>query len=80
MKPVFTFIKCDLGKAYEVAGLLVDQIVETSEVYSVSGPYDLLVKFYLDDEKDIGRFVCERVQVLPQIKDTHTLISFKAFK
>jgi DNA-binding Lrp family transcriptional regulator len=38
-----------------------------------------MAKFYLEDEEDIGRFVCERVQTLPHIKDTLTIVAFKAF-
>lgn len=79
MRPVFLMIKCELGKAYEVAEELVDLVPETSEVYSISGQYDLLAKFNLEDDQDIGRFVCERVQVLPNIKDTFTVISFRVF-
>ncbi|RMF11416.1 MAG: Lrp/AsnC family transcriptional regulator [Alphaproteobacteria bacterium] len=79
MKPVFLMIKCELGKSYEVAAELVDTVEEVSEVYSTSGQYDLLAKFNLDDTQDIGHFVCEKVQKLPHIKDTFTLITFKAF-
>lgn len=79
MRPIFLMIKCELGKAYAVADALADNIEETSEVYSVSGRYDLLAKFNLDDDMDIGRFVCEKVQVLPHIADTFTMISFKVF-
>jgi DNA-binding Lrp family transcriptional regulator len=79
MRPVFVMIKCDLGKAYEVADEVSDRIEETSEVHSTSGEYDLLVKFYLPDEGDVGRFVCERVQTLPHVRGTYTIISFKVF-
>jgi hypothetical protein len=34
---------------------------------------------YLDDESGIGRFVTERIQRLPGIRDTFTMIAFKAF-
>jgi len=33
----------------------------------------------LQDETDIGRFVTERVQTLAGVKDTFTIIAFKAF-
>lgn len=79
MRPIFVFIKCEMGKAYEVAAEAVDRIEQTSEVYSISGQYDLLGKFYLDNEVDIGRFVTEHVQTLPGVKDTFTLITFNAF-
>jgi DNA-binding Lrp family transcriptional regulator len=52
---------------------------QVSEVYSTSGQYDLLIKCYLPDSADIGHFVTERLQTLPGIKDTFTIIAFKAF-
>ena len=54
-------------------------VEQVSEVYSTSGQYDLLMKCYLDEEADIGHFVTERIQTLPGVKDTFTLITFKAF-
>jgi hypothetical protein len=33
----------------------------------------------LDDGTDIGHFVTEHIQTLPGIKDTFTIIAFKAF-
>ena len=50
-----------------------------SEVYSTSGQYDLLLKCYLEDKADIGHFVTENIQRLAGVKDTFTLITFKAF-
>ncbi len=50
-----------------------------SEIYSTAGHYDLLVKFYVDNDTDIGHFINEKVQVLPGIQDTLTIITFKAF-
>lgn len=79
MRAVFVHIKCALGKAYTVAEEAVENIEELSEIYSTSGQYDLLAKFYLEDGVDIGRFVTERVQTLPHVQDTFTLITFNAF-
>jgi len=39
----------------------------------------LLVKFYVEDKTDIGHFVNEKVQTIPGIQDTRTIITFKAF-
>ncbi|GBD42159.1 hypothetical protein HRbin39_01548 [bacterium HR39] len=79
MRTIFVLVKCELGRAYEVADEAVQRIEEVSEVYSISGQYDLIMKFHLDDEVDVGRFVTSRVQTLPGVKDTFTLITFKAF-
>lgn len=79
MQTIFVMVKCELGKAYQVADEAVQSIEQVSEVYSTSGEYDLLVKCYLPDEADIGHFVTESVQTLPGVKDTFTVIAFKAF-
>jgi DNA-binding Lrp family transcriptional regulator len=79
MQTIFVMVKCELGRAYDVADAAVQNVDSVSEVHSTSGQYDLLMKFYLDDEVDIGRFVTSRVQTLDGVKDTFTLIAFKAF-
>jgi DNA-binding Lrp family transcriptional regulator len=78
MAPFFVQIKCQLGNAYEVANRLADAEI-ASEIYSTAGDYDLLVKFYVDDGTDIGHFINEKVQTIPGIQNTHTIITFKAF-
>lgn len=78
MTPFFVQIKCQLGKSYEVANKLADAEI-ASEIYSTAGDYDLLVKFYVDDGTDIGHFINEKVQTIPGIYTTHTIITFKAF-
>jgi DNA-binding Lrp family transcriptional regulator len=79
MKTIFVMVKCELGQAYTVADEAVQQLEQVSEVYSTSGQFDLLMKVYLPDAADIGHFVTERLQTLPGVKDTFTIIAFKAF-
>jgi DNA-binding Lrp family transcriptional regulator len=79
MQTIFVMAKCELGRAYEVADAAVQSVGQVSEVYSISGQYDLIMKFHLDQEVDVGRFVTTKVQTLPGVKDTFTLITFKAF-
>lgn len=79
MQTIFVSIKCELGKAYQVADDMVQKVAEVSEVYSTSGQYDLLLKAYLSDDQDIGHFVNESIQTVPGIADTFTTIAFKAF-
>jgi DNA-binding Lrp family transcriptional regulator len=78
MVPFFIQIKCKLGQSYAVANALAEAEI-ASEVYSTAGHYDLLAKFYVDKDTDIGHFVNEKVQVIPGIQDTYTIITFKAF-
>ncbi|HMR33474.1 MAG TPA: Lrp/AsnC ligand binding domain-containing protein [Geminicoccaceae bacterium] len=79
MQTIFVMVKCELGRAYDVADEAVQTVEQVSEVYSISGQFDLIMKFHLDDEVDIGRFVTSRVQTLGGVKDTFTVITFKAF-
>ncbi|MCT8267382.1 MULTISPECIES: Lrp/AsnC ligand binding domain-containing protein [Afifella] len=78
MTPFFVLIKCQLGQAYQVATALADAEI-ASEIYSTAGDYDLLAKFYLSADDDIGRFVQEKVHVIEGIQDTKTIPTFKAF-
>lgn len=79
MRAIFVMVKCDLGRAYDVAADAVDTLEEVSEVYSTSGQYDLLIKCYLPEDSDIGHFVTDKLQTLEGVRDTFTLITFKAF-
>lgn len=80
MKTIFVMIKCELGQANKVAADIVDNVPSVSEVYSTSGEYDLLSKFNLEREADIGRFVTEVVQTRPGIRDTFTITTFSPFR
>jgi len=78
MRTFFVEIKCELGKTYEVAGALAEAEI-ASEIYSIAGNFDILAKFYVSDDIDIGHFVGEKVQRIPGIADTRTIITFRAF-
>src|SRR5260370_31605159 len=79
MVPFFVQIKCKLGQSYTVANALAEAEI-ASEIYSTAGDYDLLVKFYVDKDTDIGHFINQKVQILPRIQHTHTIINFNAFR
>ena len=79
MQTIFVMVKCDLGRAYQVADEVVQEVEEVSEVYSISGEWDLLLKAYLEETDDIGHFVTQKLQKLKGIKDTFTLVTFNAF-
>lgn len=79
MRAIYVMIKCEMGHAYRVAQRAVDTIEELSELHSTSGQYDLLGKFYLEPQQDTGLFVTEKIQTLPGVRDTYTLITFNAF-
>ena len=79
MQTIFVMVKCRLGMAYEVAAAAVDEVDHVSEVYSISGQHDLMMKCTLNDDMDIGHFVTSELQLIDGITDTFTLITFNAF-
>lgn len=79
MRAIFVMIKCEMGEAYRVARDMADTIPQLSEMHSISGQYDLMGKFYLEPDQDIGLFVVATLQAVPGVKDTHTLQTFNAF-
>ncbi len=78
MKPFFVQIRTELGKAYEVATAIADAEI-ASEIHSTAGEWDLLVKFYLEDGEDIGHFINEKLHAIPGIRETCTIITYRAF-
>lgn len=78
MRAVFVQLQCSPGKTYEVADALYEREV-ASELYSTSGEYDLLMKVYVEDGVDIGKFIDEKIANVPGIFRTLTTLTFKAF-
>jgi DNA-binding Lrp family transcriptional regulator len=79
MKAAFVLVKCHLGRLEEVANDLME-IEGVSEVHSVTGEYDLLVKLYAPTYEDFGDLIPDRIQKVAGIQDTTTLLAFRAFK
>jgi len=78
MRAFFVNIKCTPGKVYDVANEIADRDI-ASEIYSTAGQFDLLVKLYLEDDTDVGQFVNNHIHTIEGIRDTETLVTFKAF-
>ena len=78
MRAVFVQVQCYPGKTYEVAEAIFEREI-VSEMYSTSGEYDLLLKLYIEDDVDIGKFIEEKVANVPGIFRTLTTLTFKAF-
>ncbi len=78
MKCIFVQVRCSVGKTYEVADALYGKEV-ASEIYSTSGDYDLLIKFYVPENVDIGRYVNDVFADISGIERTLTTITFHAF-
>jgi len=75
---VFIQLRCKPGTTYKVANEIVLRELH-SELYSTSGNYDLLLKLYVDDENDVGKFVNDNLLDIPHIERSLTTLTFKAF-
>ncbi|MBL0370456.1 Lrp/AsnC ligand binding domain-containing protein [Rhizobium sp. KVB221] len=78
MTCVFVQLQCKPGTAYDVADQIYQREI-ASEIYSTSGEFDLLVKFYIPDEEDIGHFINNKVLNIENISRSLTTMTFKAF-
>lgn len=78
MRCVFINIRCKPGTSYKVAEDIALREVH-SELYSTSGPFDLLLKLYIPESEDVGKFINENLLQIPHIERTETTLTFKAF-
>lgn len=75
---VFVQLRCKPGTTYAVADRIALKEMH-SELYSTSGEYDLLLKLYIPDNADIGRYINERLLDIPGIERSLTTLTFRTF-
>ena len=78
MHCIFVQVRCKPGTAYEVADAIAEREIH-SELYSTSGEFDLLLKLYMPEGEDIGRYVNEKLLTVPGIERSHTIMTFNTF-
>ena len=79
MKAAFVLVKCELGRVSQVANQMIE-LEGVSEIHSITGEHDLLVKLYAPTYEDFGDLVPDHVQKVPGIRHTVTMLAFRAFK
>lgn len=78
MQCVFIQIRCRPSTTYAVADEIALREIH-SELYSTSGEYDLLVKIYIPDGEDVGKFINDKLLDIDGIERTLTTLTFRAF-
>lgn len=78
MRAVFVMLKVEPGSLHKVADAIADLEI-VSEMYSVVGEYDLLAKIYIESFDDLADIVNERIQKVPHLRETKTIITFNAY-
>ncbi|MDU8911303.1 Lrp/AsnC ligand binding domain-containing protein [Aestuariicoccus sp. MJ-SS9] len=75
---VYIQIRCKPGTTYRVAEEIALREIH-SELYSTSGEYDLLMKLYIPEGEDVGKYINEELLDIPGIERSLTTLTFKAF-
>jgi len=78
MTCVFVQIRCVPGQTYKVAEAIVLKEIH-SEMYSTSGDFDLLLKVYVPEGQDVGRYINDNISPVTGIERTLTTLTFAAF-
>jgi DNA-binding Lrp family transcriptional regulator len=78
MTCVFIQLRCKPGRTYQVADAIYDREF-VSELYSTSGDWDLIMKVYVPEGEDVGRFVNEKLVDIADVERSLTTITFRAF-
>ena len=69
---------CDVHAIPETAQAIAD-LPEVSEVYSVSGDYDLVIMVRVREHEELARVVTHEIAKIPGVQRTQTLVAFKVF-
>lgn len=75
---VFVQIRCTPGTTYKVAEEIALRELH-SELYSTSGEYDLMMKMYIPQGQDVGKFINDGLLTIKGIERSLTTMTYKAF-
>lgn len=75
---VFVQLRCTPGQTYAVADQIALREIH-SELFSTSGDWDLLMKLYVPEGEDVGRWLNDQLLDIDGIERSLTTLTFKAF-
>lgn len=78
MITAFVLIRAERGQVAALAQTLAE-LPGVAEVYSVSGPHDLVAIARVARPDDLAALVTERLAVLKGIVSTETMLAFRAY-
>lgn len=79
MHAVFVMLKVEPGCLYKVSDALAEMEI-VSEMYSIVGDYDLLLKIYVDTFDHLGELVTKKIHTVPHIRETKTILTFCTYE
>lgn len=75
---VFIQIRCKPGTTYKVADEIAMLEIH-SELYSTSGDFDLMMKAYIPQDEDVGKYINDSLLKIEGIERSLTTMTFKVF-
>jgi len=78
MITAIVLIRCEVGKVHAVAEALVE-IQGVAEVYSTSGPYDIMAMVRVKEYEALAEVVSEKIGQVQGIRSTQTNMAFRCY-
>lgn len=79
MQTFFIFVSCARGQTYPVGRAILKEVPGVKEVSSISGKWDLLVQLAVDESRDVGELINERLAAIDGIKKTKTIVAYYVY-
>ena len=70
-------VKLEKGSMYRDVVAELENIKEVVECHFTTGPYSMLIKDYAKDNLDLMKLLNDRIQHIPGVTETETLISLE---
>ncbi|WP_243094137.1 Lrp/AsnC family transcriptional regulator [Thermus thalpophilus] len=67
------------GDRIAALGEAIAELPQVAEVYSVTGPFDLVALLRLKDVEELDEAVTQGILGLPGVERTETLLAFRAY-
>ena len=75
---VFIQIRCKPGTTYKVAENIALLEIH-SELYSTSGDFDLMMKLYIPESADVGKYINDNLLNIGGIERSLTTLTYTVF-
>ena len=79
MRAVFVMLKVEPGHVRDVADI-IGELDVFSEIYSIAGEYDLLLKIYVETFDELADLVTDTIQKIPHLRETKSILTFRTYK
>lgn len=75
---IYVQLRCRPGQTYKVADEIALREIH-SELYSTSGDWDLMMKLYVPEDEDVGRWLNDTLLGIEGIERSLTTMTYNAF-